>query len=132
MTVKSAKHGLLTLGASDIAEVRNIRWTLNANVKSYASSTTGGHTKTVKGQFSGTISFDVVYDPDDPIEERLKPGDQVTLVAKFDANRNYSLPCRIESLENELNIEEGEPPTVSCEALTHGAWTYPDGTVSAG
>lgn len=132
MTVESAKTGKIALSGSDFAEVRNWSFSKSANVKTYASSSTSGHQKTVKGMFSGTVSFDVVLDPDDTIEDRIKPGDQVTLTLYRNASDSFSVPCRIASLDDEVQIEEGEPPTVSCEAESHGAWTYPDGSTSAG
>lgn len=132
MTVESGKNGKITMGSSDFAEVRNWRFNKTANVKTYASSSTGGHQKTVKGQFAGTISADLLLDPDDAIEERIKIGDQVTLELYRDTTKLYSVPCRINTVDDEVQIEEGEPPSVSFEAESHGAWTYPDDTVSAG
>lgn len=131
MTVIGSKDGKIVLGASDIAEVRNWRFAKNSNNKEWASSSTSGHMKNVGGMKSGTVTFDVVYDPDDPIEERMKPGDSVTLILHWENSRKYTVPCRIESMEDEVQIEEGEPPTVAVEAQTNGAWTYPDGTVSS-
>jgi len=132
MTVASGKTGKITMGSSDFAEVRNWRFSKTANVKTYASSSTSGHQRTVKGMFSGTVSADLVLDPADTLEDRIKVGDQVTLLLYRDATKYFSVPCRISSMDDEVQIEEGEPPTVSFEAETHGAWTYPDDTVSAG
>jgi hypothetical protein len=129
---KSGKLGKITLGASDFAHVRNWRLNLTSNNKKYASSTTSGHENTTKGAFGGTVSFDLVLDHEDRIEERIKIGDQVTLLLLTDETNSYSVPVRIASMDNEVQIEEGEPPTVSVEADCHGPWTYPDGTASAG
>jgi hypothetical protein len=129
---KSAKLGKITMGASDFAHVRNWKLNLTANVKKYATSTTAGHEATTKGAFGGTVSFDLVLDHDDRIEDRIKVGDQVTLLLYTDETKYYSVPCRISSMDNEVQIEEGEPPTIAVEADCHGAWTYPDGTLSAG
>jgi hypothetical protein len=132
MAVESGKNGKITIGASDLAEVRNIRMSFNANNQTYASSSTSGHQKSVKGMFGGTVSFDVVYDPADPIYDRLKPGDLVTLLNYVGASHKYTVPVRINTLDPEINIEDGSPPTVAVEGQTQGAWTYPDGTTSAG
>jgi len=129
---KSGKLGKVTMGASDFAHVRNWRFNMTSNNKKYASTSTGGHEKTTKGAFGGSVSFDLVLDHDDRIEERIKVGDQVTLLLYTDATNYYSVPVRIASMDNELQIEEGEPPGISVEADCHGAWTYPDSTLSAG
>jgi hypothetical protein len=129
---KSGKLGKITLGASDFAHVRNWRANFTSNNKKYASSSSSGHELTTKGAFGGTVSFDLVLDHTDRIEERIVIGDQVTLELYVDATNYFSCPCRISSMDNEVQIEEGEPPTVSVEADLHGAWTYPGGVVSAG
>jgi len=130
MTVKSGKHGKIVIGASDLAEIRNWKFDKSANNKTYASSSTAGHQSTVDGNKSGSVSFDAILDPADPLEDRIKVGDQVTLELHYDDTRKWTVPVRIESMGDEVQIEEGEPPAVSVEATTHGAWTYPDGTAS--
>lgn len=129
---KSSKLGKITLGASDFAHVRNWRFSKTSNNKKYASSTSGGHELTTKGPFGGTVSFDLVLDPDDRIEERINVGDQVTLELYQDGSNYWSVPVRIASMDDEVQIEAGEPPTIACEADCHGAWTQPDGSASAG
>ena len=130
MTVKGAKTGKIIIGSSDLAEVKNWKFGKSGNNKTYNSSSTAGHQKTVAGPKSGSVSFDLILDQDDAIEERIKVGDLVSLELYTDDTRNWIVPARIASVDDEVNIEEGEPPTVSVEADTHGAWTYPDGSVS--
>ena len=130
MAVESGKDGKIMIGGSDIGDIKNWKFTRNANNKSYASSRTAGHTKVVKGVKSGTVSFELVLDPDDPIEDRINEGDDVTLLLYRDASRYWSVPVRIESMDDSVNIEEGDPPTVSVEAQTNGAWTSPAGDTS--
>ena len=132
MAVISGKNGKITLGASDLAEVRNWRFSMNANIKKYASSSTAGHEKSVKGMFGGTVSAELVYDPADPLEDRLKVGDTATLLCKDNATRTWTIPVRISTMDHEVQVEEGEPLTMSIEAECNGAWTYPDGVASAG
>lgn len=130
MTVKSGKHGKVAIGSSDVNDIRNWKFDMSGNVKTYASSSTSGHQSTVDGNKAGTVSFELVFDQDEDIDNTLKVGDQVTLLLHQDSVRKYTVPVRIDSVGHELNIEDGEPPAVSVEAQTHGAWTYPDGTVS--
>jgi|GEM_PF-3736877 len=132
MAVKSSKTGKITVGASDFAEIRNWRFSKTSNNKTYATSSTSGHQKTTKGMFGGTVSFDAVLEPEDALEDRIKVGDQVTLELYYDATRKWQVPVRISSMDDECQIEEGEPPTIAVESDCHGAWTYPDGTESSG
>lgn len=129
---KSGKLGKITIGSSDLAHVRNWRLNLTSNNKKYASSGTAGHERTTKGAFGGTVSFDLVLDHADRIEERIKVGDLATLQLYVDETNYFEVPARISSMDNEVQIEEGEPPTIAVEADCHGAWTYPDGTASTG
>ena len=125
MAVESGKNGKIVLGSSDVADVRNWRFAKSGNINSYASSSTSGHSRTVQGMKSGTLAFDVLVDPDEPIEDRLKPGDTATLLLYRNEINHFSVPCRIQSLDDEVQIEEGEPPAVAVEAIAHGAWTWP-------
>jgi hypothetical protein len=125
------KEGKIGLSASDFAGVRNIRFAMSSDNKTYASSSSAGHQRAVCGMKSGTVSFDLVLNSDQDIFDEIKIGDFVTLVIKEDATRDWSVPVIIDSMEEELQVEESEPLTVAVEASTHGAWTYPDGTVSS-
>lgn len=129
---KSSKHGKITLGASDFAHVRNWRHSKSSNNKKYASSTSGGHELTTDGPFGGTVSFDLVLDHEDRIEERIGIGDVVTLWLYTDETNYWIVPCRIASMDDEVQIEAGEPPTIAVEADCHGAWTTPAGSLSDG
>lgn len=120
------------MGSSDFADVTN--WTMNvsANLKEFASSSTSGHVKQVKGQFSGTVEFDVLIENDDDILDRLVVGDTVTLLLNEDPTRQWSVPALVSEISTEVNISEGDPPTRSISAATNGAWTYANDVVSAG
>jgi len=130
MTVQNTICGKVTIGSSDIAHVTAWRFGKSGNVQTYTSSGTAGHQKTLAGHLSGEVSFDVIFDPGDPIYSRIKPNDLVTLLLYFDLTNFYSVPARIDSMDDEVNISEGSPPTVAVTAITDGAWTYEDGSVS--
>ena len=125
MAVESGKTGKIVISGSDVYEVKNWKLSRSGNTKTYASSSTAGYQRTVPGNFSGTISFEVVLDPSHPLEDQMDVGDQVSLLLYRNASKYWTVPCRISSMDDDVNIEEGEPPTISCEADTHGAWTNP-------
>jgi hypothetical protein len=130
----AGKDGKIGIGASDFAGLRNVSFSMSANNKSYGSSSSGGHTRTVAGIKSGTLSFDIVLSTDQDIFDEIKIGDQVTIHMEetgVTSSRSWTIPVRIDSMEEEIAVEESEPISVSCEAQTHGAWTYPDGTTSS-
>jgi hypothetical protein len=123
MTVESGKLGKIMIGASSLREIKNWKFDRSGNVKAYTTSSTSGYQKTVPGQFSGTVSFEMVVDPADPPESEINEGDSLTLLLYRNATKYYSVPIIIDSMSDDVNIEEGEPPTVSVEATTNGAWT---------
>ena len=101
MAVKSGKDGKVRMGSSDFAEVTNWTFNANPNLKEYASSSTSGHVAQVKGQFSGTVEFDVIIDGNDDILDRIKPGDSVTLLLREDATREWSVPALVGEISTE-------------------------------
>jgi hypothetical protein len=130
MTVQNTICGKVKLGPSDIAHVTAWRFNISGNVVTYTSSSSEGHQLTLKGHNSGELSFDVLFDKDDSIYARMKPGDQITLLAFFDATRDWTIPARVNDMDAEVNVADGSPPTVSVTAMSHGKWTYVDGTES--
>lgn len=137
MTTISGKDGKVLVGVSDYAEIRNWNLTINSNNPQYGSSTTAGHKKSVAGVKSGTVSFAQVLETEDAIYESVKPGEAVTLLlyelkdSGQGTNRNWSVPVRIESLAEDVDVDDGGEVTVGVEATTNGAWTYPNDEVSA-
>jgi hypothetical protein len=130
MAVPSTICGKVTLGSSDFAHITSWRFSKSGNVQTYTSSSGAGHQLTLPGQLSGEVSFDAIYDPADDLYDRIRPNDQVTLLLYVDATRYHSVPCRINDMDDEVNIAEGSPPTIACTAQSHGQWTYYDGQTS--
>ena len=128
--LESGKFGKIIKDGTELCHIRN--WTFNktANVKTYFSSSTAGHQKSTCGPKAGTVNFGAYYDPANPIEDSLKIGDQVTLHLYISQTRFYQVPVTIDNMDDEVQIEDGEIPTVAIESQTNGAWTYPDGGVS--
>jgi exosome complex RNA-binding protein Rrp4 len=125
MAVESGKTGKIVIGSSDVTDIKNWKFDRSSNVKTYASSSTAGYQKAVAANKSGTVSFEAVIDQSTSINSILNVGDLVTLKLYRNASKYWTVPCRIESMSDDVNIEEGEPPTVSVEASTHGTWTKP-------
>ena len=125
MAVVSGKFGKIMAGASNLLEVRNWKLSTSGGSRTYTSSSTSGMQRTVDGVHSGTVSFELVLDPAGPIEDQLDIGDLASMMLYRTASDMYSVTCRITSVDDDVNIEEGEPPTLAVEADTHGAWYGP-------
>ncbi len=138
MATISGKDGKVLVGTSDYAELRNWNLTVNSNNPQFGSSSSSGHKKSVAGVKSGTVSFAQILETADAIYESVKPGDAVVLLlyeikdnVAVSADRFWTVPVRIESLAEDVDMDDGGEVTIGVEATTNGAWTYPDGTVSA-
>lgn len=127
----SGKCGKLRMGASDFADVGRWESSLSSNNKSFAHSGSNGHDVTLDGNRNGTLTFDVILHTEDELWKRVKIGDLVTLNAYEHKNRQpWIFPCRIATMSETVNIRDGGEITQAVTANLHGAWTYPDGTVS--
>ena len=114
MAVQPTICGTVTIGSSDIAHITSWRFAKSGNVQTYTSSSGAGHQLTLSGHISGEVSFDCLYDAADPIYARMKVNDQVTLILDLDGTRTYSsVPVRISDMDDEINVADGSPPTVS-------------------
>lgn len=131
MANKSGRCGKIVLGASDFADVSNWSLTISSNNPEFSHSGSSGHKVSVGGVKSASVSFNAVLNTDDPLYDRIKPGDGVTLLLHEDATRKWTVPVRITSIADEVDISDGGEITLAVEAAANGAWTYPDGTVSS-
>ena len=131
MSLHSAKNGKATIGASDLAHCRNLTWEITSNNPRFGTSGTAGHGTSVAGRKDASGSGSFVHDTDDPIYDRIKPGDSITLLCYETATRNWSFPARVDRISGEIQIDEGGELTTEFDWSSMGAWTYPDGTVSS-
>lgn len=127
---KSGKDGKISLGSSDFACVRNWSLTITSNNPQFGSSCSAGHKSSVGGVKSATVSFEIIVDFEDYIFDRIKPGDSATLLLYEDETRNWSVPVRIDSMSETVDVDDGGEITVSVDASSNGAWVYPDGSTS--
>ena len=126
----SGKNGKVMVGGSALSSIRKWSAKLNSNNPKYASSATPGHKVSVAGVKEGTVSFEAVLDTDSVIYSGYKPGDGVTLLCYENGTRYWTFPVRIDSVGEEVDINDGGEIVVSYEASMNGAWAYPDGTAS--
>lgn len=137
MATISGKNGKVITGSSDWAHVSNWSLTITSNNPQYGSSGTTGHKTSVAGVKSCSGTIEVVHDVADPLFEAVGssdavvPGLSVTLLLYENAARYWSIPARIESVAEEVDIDDGGYVTVTCEFTGMGAWTYPDLTISS-
>jgi hypothetical protein len=133
MPVKTGVDGFVQLsgGASPYADIQGWEINLNANPKSYGSSSTAGHKASVAGVRQCTCSFNAILNTDEPVYDSLKVGDQLTLLLYEDDSRKWTVPVTISTMGETVDMDEGELISVPIEAVSNGAWTYPDGTVSS-
>lgn len=126
----SGKNGKILYGSTELSSVRKWSAKLNSNNPKFASSAAPGHKVSVAGVKEGSVTFEVVLDTDAAQYIALKPGDSTTLKLYENASRFYIIPVRIDSIGEEVDVNEGGEEVLSYEASTNGAWTYPDGTLS--
>lgn len=127
----SGVRGKIAVSSTDIDCVRKWSAKLQSNNPSFASSTVPGHKVSVAGVKSGTVSFEVALNVDAPQTEDFKVGQAVTLKLYEDATRFWTFPVRIDSVGQDVDINDGGEVVVQYEASTNGVWTYPDSTDSA-
>ena len=122
---KSGVGGDVQIAASSVAEIKSWQFNRTSNNPSWASNVSAGYKKRVAGVKDGSLTFEFVYDFNDKIELTLKEGDEVTVVLFSDATHSYSAPCIVDSLELNVDINDGEPVGGTITASTNGAWTDP-------
>lgn len=130
-TFISGKNGLLKIGAVTISGVRNWKADLKSNNPQFATNDGPGHKVSVGGVKSGSVSFDLVLDTAaQQYVTNVTLGTNYTLLCYEDATRFWSIPVRIDSIGESVDINDGGEVTLSVQASTNGAWTYPGGSVS--
>jgi hypothetical protein len=122
---KSGTGGDVQIAASSVAEIKSWAFSRSSNNPAWASNVSAGYKKRVGGVKDATLTFEFVYDFNDPIENLLREGDSVTVVLFADATHSYSVPIIVSSLELNTDINDGEPFGGTISGETNGAWTDP-------
>lgn len=108
MAAASGQYGQILVSGSTLAECTE--WTMNEEVQDhrYASCSTSGWYQRVAGTKDTTGTCGGIFDPTDPIHDYVGVGDHVTLLLYTSATIYHSVPAQINSIETNVNIEDGE------------------------
>jgi len=108
MAAASGQYGEIQADGSTLVECTE--WTLTEEIAEqvYASVATNGWRQRVAGTKDCSGTCGGIFDPADPIHDYIEIGDSVTLRLYFSATKYHSVPAIINSIETNLNIEEGE------------------------
>ncbi len=109
MATESGKNGKVMIGAATVAEITGWRYTQTSNNPSWASSGTSGHKTRVAGVGDGSGSVDFKVDfADTVVSEGITKGALVTLLLYHNATVYHSVPAIIDSINDEVDINDGE------------------------
>lgn len=122
MATESGKNGKVMIGAATVAEITGWRWTRTSNNPAYASSGTSGRKTRVAGVADSSGSVDFKRDFADTVEsEGITEGALVTLLLYLNATTYHSVPAIIDSLSDEVDINDGETVSGSFDFSETGA-----------
>jgi hypothetical protein len=127
MATFSGKDGKILIGSTTLAEITGWTLTTSSNNPAYASSATAGH-KTRRGgvkDFTGSIQAKI--DPADPLTNDFDEGSMVTLLLYLNATDFFTCPSIIDSLEWNVDINDGDVVGVTAQFSATAAPTKPSG-----
>jgi hypothetical protein len=119
MAVGSGNFGTVHGGAGEILEVLSWKLTKKAAVHQYCTNTCNGYKKTVAGTKSGSGTITGLLDG----ALGLTEGVDVTLQLYYSASGYYTVPATTESVEIDVDIDEGKPVSWSASFVTDGEWS---------
>lgn len=124
MAAQSGNQGYISLGSSDIQELKFWDSNLNKNLKTYGSRSGAGWTQNIIGNktMSGTIRGN--YDPTDPINDHVDTDGLVALELHLDENDYYSFNARLGEIQLSSDLDTGDPQEWSCTYESSGAVTF--------
>jgi hypothetical protein len=115
-------NGKVCVGAAEVADVRGFSVPRESDVKSYASSSTGGYEKTVSGNRRWRFSMSL-YCPDGSLSMGFEVGDLVTVKGYTTTGKYFEGQVRVRSIEPEVDIERGELIGCTVAGIGHGQYT---------
>lgn len=125
MAAVSGQYGKIVIGSSNVVECMGWSFKRAPSIKPYASCATSGYKKRVVGTREGSGNLKGMQDPSDPIENFFVDGSSVTLKLYYTAAKFYSVPAIIESLDIDVDIDDGSPVPWAADFGTDGGWTLP-------
>jgi len=118
----SGQYGTLKIGSSEILEVYKWSFSRKAAVHTRSTNADSGYKCAVAGTKSGSGSIAGNYDPADPVDDHFEEGDSITALLYTTAAKYFSVPMMIESLDYEVDIDEGAIVGWEAAFQTNGAW----------
>lgn len=118
----TGKNGKLSLGGAELADVQ--QWTVRrqADIKTYASSSTAGFEKTLEGNHKWTLSARVMA-PDGSANPGVEIGSLVAFTGTMDSGKTITGNVRISSINVDVSISSADSLVLSVEATGDGAYT---------
>jgi hypothetical protein len=122
MTLQTGDDGKLLVGQRELADL--LEWTLQTAVRTfrYTSNATGPWQAALCGARTAAGQFRFAYNTQQPPEDVVHVGEQVTLVLHLDAARRYVVPAVIESLHTEVDIATGRSFGGLARFVARGPW----------
>lgn len=131
-TTYSGRYGQLDITSSAIAEVTSWSLTTSSDVSQWGYFGGSGYKDAQGGNVSGSGTFEGKYDWDQPIEDFIEAGDEVTLLAYLTttasgavADRYITVPVVISELTFNTDGDTGDPVSYTASFVTRGQWTMP-------
>jgi len=122
----SGKNGYVVAGSTTLAEITGWRFTPTSNNPAWASSSTGGYKTRVAGVADGSGSFDYVYSKTNLLSAGgITVGASVTLKLYIDTDDYYQVPAIIDSISIDVDMNDGNQVSGSCDFSITAAWTNP-------
>jgi len=124
----SGKAGELLIGENNLLQLT--RWELEYGMEThvYAARSGGGAEETIAGVAGGRGSFEMLYDPAEPITAIASSGDLVSLTCRHTADGPVEAAglARLGRFTFSAN-RDGTVQRVVVPFVCHGAWTFPTG-----
>lgn len=97
-------NGKVYVDDIEVADVRTWSAAFENDLKTYASSNTGGYEKTASGNIRWTFNM-TLYSPDGSLDLGFDVGDLVTVKGCTTTGKHFEGDVRIASIEPEVDIE---------------------------
>jgi hypothetical protein len=124
--------GFVRIDPSDLSDIGRWEFTMENTVPEFCHSGSDGFNVTLKGKSRGDVSFEQILDADDEVYERFNVGDLVTLLLYENDTRFWTVPARIKTIGETVEINDAREEMVRVTAVCHGAWTDPHGNLMGG
>ena len=126
MSGLSGKNGTILIGAVAIAEITGWSFNPTSNNPSWSGNTNSGYKARVAGVKDASGSFE--FKVQDATEvAKFEVGTLLTLLLHADGSTtlDYSVPSIVDGVTVEVDIDDGDVVSGSCDFSSNGAWTEP-------